>query len=241
MASMKGKIVFITGSAHGIGKQTALQLAQCGATVLLHARTAKEGEEALEELVKIVPDGAFDLFVADLAEREQIQRLACDINSVYARMDILINNAATYCPVKQYNAEKIEVTFAVNHLACFYLTHLLLPLLRNASNAKIINVGSHAHYTARFDVNNLQGEKVYNGINHYCNSKLHTLLFTYELARKLTQTNITVNAVHPGLWLRNCTQRCLQNLIQNCLWMQRTPLFICAQALKFPVFRANIL
>ena len=199
MLALNGKIVFITGCTGGIGKQTALELATAGATVLLHARSVTRGSEILNELKKLLPGGSFDLFVADLADVSQIESMALHVQYAYPRLDILVNNAATYSPAKLLNSSGIEMTFAVNHLASFYLTHLLLPLLRNSSNGKIINLGSHAHYTGRFNRLHLQGEQGYNGIHQYCNSKLHTLLFTYALASKLKETNITVNAVHPGM------------------------------------------
>jgi len=196
---MKGKIVLITGSTSGIGKQTAVELAGLGATVLLHARTAEEGLPVISQLQKNMPSASFDLFVADFEKQQQVQKMVVEIETAYTKLDVLINNAALYSSERKLTEDSIEKTFAVNHLAPFLLAHLLMPLLKNAAAPRIINVSSQAHFQGHFDICNLQGEKTYDGVDMYCSSKLCNLLFTYQLASKLENQSIMVNAVHPGL------------------------------------------
>jgi len=199
MNLMKGKIVLITGSTKGIGKQTAIELAALGATVIIHARTMAEGEPVIQQLQIAMPSASFDLFVADFEKQLEVKKMALEITAAYNRLDILINNAALYEEWRRLSADTIERTFAVNHMAPFLLTHLLMPLLKSAARARIINISSQAHYQAKFDLHNLQGEKEYDGVNMYRTSKLCNLLFTYYLADKLKHQHIMVNAVHPGM------------------------------------------
>jgi NAD(P)-dependent dehydrogenase (short-subunit alcohol dehydrogenase family) len=206
MNQMKGKIVLVTGSTNGIGKQTAIELAASGATVLIHARSFSEGTPVLELLRKDLPGASFDLFIADFEVQNEIDRMAAEIKSTYNRLDVLVNNAAVHMEERKLTVDTIEKTFSVNHLAPFLLTHLLLPLLKNSISPRIINVSSHAHYVAQFNIQNIQGEKSFNGIKVYCCSKLCNLLFTYALAEKLRNQNIVVNAVHPGM-IRTGTDR----------------------------------
>jgi retinol dehydrogenase 12 len=212
MNSMKGKIALVTGSADGIGKQTVVELAILGATVLLHARDAQKGQYLLEELQSEIPAARFDLFIADFELQMEVEQMAAEIKASYSKLDVLVNNAAMCQEEKEMSYDTIEKTFAVNHLAPFLLTHLLLPLLRNAPQPRVINLSSELHFFAKFDIRNLQGEKKYNGIDAYCCTKLCNLLFTYELAARLkNEPKITVNAVHPGmvatdLYLKLCTE-----------------------------------
>jgi NAD(P)-dependent dehydrogenase (short-subunit alcohol dehydrogenase family) len=196
---MKGQIVLITGSASGIGRQAAIEMADLGATVILHARSLDKGAAAMEMVRRMVPGASVDLLIADLEVQDQIKQMACLIKSAYSRLDILVNNAEVQMEERKLTIDTIEKTFAVNHLAPFMLAHLLLPLLKSAPAARIINISSHAHYTARFNSRNLQGEQTFCGEKIYSSSKLCNLLFTYYLANKLKAENITVNAMHPGL------------------------------------------
>ncbi|MET0636750.1 MAG: SDR family NAD(P)-dependent oxidoreductase [Chitinophagaceae bacterium] len=195
---MKDKIVLVTGSTSGIGMQVAIELAGRGATVLIHARTVIKGSETLEMLRQQLPAASFNVFISDFEKQHEIEQMAREIRLAYTRLDILVNNAAVYMERRGLTTDTIETTFAVNHLAPFLLTQLLLPLLQSSPFARIINVSSHTHYTAQFNVNNLQGELSYIGTKIYCCSKLCNLLFTYMLAEKLKDKNIMVNAVHPG-------------------------------------------
>jgi NAD(P)-dependent dehydrogenase (short-subunit alcohol dehydrogenase family) len=196
---MKNKIVFITGSTDGIGKQTACELAQLGANVLLHARNHQRGETALRSVKAAVPDGNFDLFVSDLADFSQVKKMASEIIHKYPVLDVLINNAAVILDKRQVSIDGVEMTFQINHLAHFLLTNLLLENIRKAEQGRIVNVSSTVHQSARFELKNLQGEKNYSGYNAYCCSKLENLLFTVRLASMLDGENTTVNALHPGV------------------------------------------
>ncbi len=196
---MNNKVLLVTGSTDGIGKQIAIDLAQLGATVLIHARSFQRGEPVIKSLRREFPGANFDLFVANLEVQHEIEQMAKAIQQKYDCMHALINNAAIYMAQRCLSADEIEKTFAVNHLAPFLLTHLLLPLLKKKKGSRIINISSDFHYAARFDLHNLQGEKEYNSLNAYRNSKLCNILFTYELAERLRNDDLQVNALHPGL------------------------------------------
>jgi NAD(P)-dependent dehydrogenase (short-subunit alcohol dehydrogenase family) len=137
--------------------------------------------------------------LADLSVQEQVRRLADQFRQRHARLDVLINNAGAIWFQRHLTADGLEMTFTVNHLAYFLLTHLLLDVLRASAPARIVNVSSAAHRGASLRFDDLMGEKRYRGWRAYSQSKLANLLFTYELARRLAGTGVTVNAVHPGL------------------------------------------
>jgi len=198
MHVMKNKIVLVTGSSSGIGKQAAIEFGALGATVLVHACTASKGREVMESLYKELPSGSFDLFVANFDDQEEIRRMAIEIKATYSKLDVLVNNAAIFLEERKLSRDTIEKMFAVNHLSSFLLTHLLLPWLQKSIHARIINISSHAHYTAVFERENLQGEKQFTGLKCYCATKLCNLLFTYYLSSILKNKNISVNALHPG-------------------------------------------
>ena len=195
---MKDKIVLITGSTDGIGKQTALELARLGATVLLHGRNAERGQKALAEVRKVTGSESLDYFAADLSSLKQVRALAAQVREKYDRLHVLVNNAGVYMQERRLTEDGLETTFAVNHLAHFLLTHLLLDLLKKSAPARIVNVSSGLHHSARVDLDDLQGEKRFSGFSAYCLSKLGNILFTYELAERLAGTGVTVNALHPG-------------------------------------------
>lgn len=196
---MKDKIVLVTGSTDGIGKQTAFELAQMGAIVLIHARNADRGKSVVTSLSGSVSDGKFDLLIADLADFAAVRKMADDINKKYPKLDVLINNAGIYSDVRLLSKDGIEMTFQVNYLSHFLLTNLLLDKMQNAGHARVINVSSMVHQSAKFSFNNLQGEEFYDGYNAYSCSKLENILFTMQLARMVEGKGITVNALHPGV------------------------------------------
>jgi NAD(P)-dependent dehydrogenase (short-subunit alcohol dehydrogenase family) len=196
---MKDKVVFITGSTDGIGKETASELAKMGAIVLVHARSTDRGKMALASLTRAVPGGKFDLYVADFASLGAIRKMADEVRKNYQKLDVLINNAAVYMETRTLTEDGNEKTFQVNYLSHFLLTHLFLDLLKNADNGRIINVSSVVHQSARLGLQNLQGEEYFDGYNAYGCSKLENMLFTMSLAKKLERERITVNALHPGV------------------------------------------
>ena len=196
---MENKIILITGSTDGIGKQAALEVARKGATVLLHGRNPSLGNTVLEQTKKQSQNDKIDLFIADFASLRQVRRLANEVCKKYAKLDVLVNNAGAYMRDRQLTEDGFEMTFAVNHLAPFLLTNLLMDLLKRSAPSKIINVSSMAHQGAHLDLNDLQAEKRYDAYDVYSKSKLANLLFTHELAHRLENSGVTVNALHPGV------------------------------------------
>ncbi len=197
---MKGKTVLVTGANQGIGKATATALAQQGAEVVIVSRNRQKGEAALADVRAASPEGKGELVVADLASLAEVRRLAAEVRSRHARLDVLVNNAGVFVPERHLTIDGIEETFAVDHLAPFVLTTELLDLLRASAPARIVNVSSEAHRHAKMNWEDLQfSHTPYRGFRVYGQSKLANVLFTYELARRLEGTGVTANALHPGV------------------------------------------
>jgi NAD(P)-dependent dehydrogenase (short-subunit alcohol dehydrogenase family) len=193
------KTILITGSTDGIGQQCAVELAHMGARVILHGRNPSRGKAVLEHIRKESQNGGVDLFLADFASLHHVRRMADEVLAKYPGIDVLVNNAGVYLRNRQLSEDGYEMTFAVNHLAHFLLTNLLLDALKTSAPSKILVVSSEAHQNARLDLDNLQGEKRYEAYSIYSMSKLANLLFTYELAERLKDTSVSVNALHPGV------------------------------------------
>jgi len=196
---MAGKTCLITGSTSGIGKQTALALAQMGATVVLVGRDRTRGEATKAEIIATSSNPAVDLLLADLSSQAAIRQLAVDFKANYQRLDVLVNNAGAINAKRMLTVDGLETTFAVNHLAYFLLTNLLLDVLKASAPARVVCVSSAASVAGWIDFNDLQGAQHYGGWRAYCQSKLANILFTYELARRLQDTRVTANCLHPGL------------------------------------------
>jgi len=194
------KAILVTGSTDGIGKATAKALARQGHRVLIHGRDREKGHAVLREIGKVAETASLDLFIADLSSPGGVQGLADQVGDRYERLDVLVNNAGVYMPSRVLTGNGLEMTFAVNLVAPFLLSHLLIPLLEAGAPARIVNVASSAHFDAHMpDWDNLQGEKKYEGWEAYSRSKLGVVLFTYALARKLDPRQVTVNCLHPGV------------------------------------------
>jgi NAD(P)-dependent dehydrogenase (short-subunit alcohol dehydrogenase family) len=196
---MPTKIILVTGSTDGIGKETARQLAQIGATVIVHGRHADRCEATRDEIRSATGNPRVDFVSADLSSQRQVRRMAAEIIARYDRLHVLINNAGVIVLQRQISEDGVELSFAVNHLAPFLLTHLLLDLLKRSAPARIVNVSSTVHYDAPLKFDNLQGERRYNGVEAYKVAKLGNVLFTYELADRLKDSGVTVNCLHPGV------------------------------------------
>jgi NAD(P)-dependent dehydrogenase (short-subunit alcohol dehydrogenase family) len=196
---MKDKIILITGSTDGIGKETALQLAELGATVVVHGRNAERCQTTRDEIRQATSNPNVDYVVADLSSQRQVRQMAAEISARYDRLHVLINNAGVILLKRQLTEDGLETTLAVNHLAPFLLTHLLLDLLKKSAPARIVNVNSTVHYNAQIKFDNLQGERNYAGATAYQVSKLGNVLFTFELADRLKDTGVTANCLHPGV------------------------------------------
>ncbi|MFV9506563.1 MAG: SDR family oxidoreductase [Oscillochloridaceae bacterium umkhey_bin13] len=195
---MIGKICLVTGATSGIGQVTALELARMGATVVLMARSRERGEATQAAIRAQTGNDAVDLILVDLADLAAVRSAAEAFQARYDRLDVLVNNAGLYVDKRTLSADGLELTFAVNHLAPFLLTHLLLDSLRAAAPARVVTVSSGAHMAGRGRFEDVRAERGYNGFATYAESKLANVLFTYELARRLDNTGITANCLHPG-------------------------------------------
>jgi NAD(P)-dependent dehydrogenase (short-subunit alcohol dehydrogenase family) len=197
--NMSGKICLVTGGTNGIGKAAALALAQMGASVVIVGRDAQKSALVSGEIRAASGNQNVDWLPADLSSQQDIRRLATKFKSKYSQLHVLLNNAGATFTKRQLSVEGIEMTFALNHLAYFLLTNLLLDTIKASAPARIINVSSDAHSGGKIDFDNLQGERSYSSFGPYSNSKLANILFTIELARRLEGTGVTANALHPGL------------------------------------------
>lgn len=195
---MSGKICLITGANSGIGKETALGLARYGATVIMVCRNPLKGEAARQEIQEKSGNPHVDLFMADLSSQQSIRQLAQDFQQKYTQLHILVNNAGSVFTRGMVSPDGIEMTLAVNHLASFLLTNLLLDTIKASTPARIVNVSSESHSAGWLDFDDLQGKRQYRLLRAYAQSKLANVLFTYALARRLEGTSVTVNCLHPG-------------------------------------------
>jgi NAD(P)-dependent dehydrogenase (short-subunit alcohol dehydrogenase family) len=197
---MQGKTVLITGANQGIGKATALALAQQGARVVMVARNSEKGRAAVAEVEAAAGSREVELIVGDLSSQEQVRRVASEFKARHDRLDVLINNAGVVVPTRRDTVDGLEETLAINHLASFLLTRELLDVLQASAPARVVNVSSAAHRHARMQWDDLQfAQHRYNQWRAYGQSKLANVLFTYELARRLDPHKVTANALHPGV------------------------------------------
>jgi NAD(P)-dependent dehydrogenase (short-subunit alcohol dehydrogenase family) len=196
---MTDKVCLVTGANSGIGKATALGLAKLDATVVMVSRDKDKGEAALLEIRTLSGNKNVESMVADLSSQDSVRELAHDFKARNKRLHVLVNNAGIFLPRRVSTVDGLESTFATNHLGHFLLTNLMLDLLKASAPSRIINITSSAHYGAEIDFEDLQGEKKYSGFHAYSQSKLANVLFTYQLAKKLEGTGVTVNCLHPGV------------------------------------------
>jgi len=193
-----GKTVLLTGASSGIGRATALGLADEGARLILVGRTPERCEETLSLLRHRTGRDDALLLRADLSSLKEVRRLADEVLARADRLHVLVNNAGVTLLQRRLTADGLEATFATNHLAYFLLTGLLLPRLRESAPARIVNVASDAHRFGRLDLSDLQNERSYRAMRVYGQSKTANILFTQELARRLTGSGVSANALHPG-------------------------------------------
>ena len=196
---MKDKIVLITGANRGIGKETTRALAKKGATIIMACRHLEKAESVGEMIQIESKNPHIEVMRLDLTSLESIRNFTREFKARYQKLDVLINNAGVFCMRREETEEGFELTIGVNHLGHFLLTHELMPLLEKTPEARIINLSSNAHYSADLDLGDLHFKKrKYSGIKAYGSSRLTTVFFTQELAERLKEKNITVNALHPG-------------------------------------------
>ena len=196
---MAGKVVLVTGATGGIGKATAIGLATMGARVGITGRDLIRAEQAAADIRTAAGNPAVDVFAGDMSSQAEVRRLAGAVLNAYPRLDVLVNNVGGFWAHRHPTADGLEHTFALNHLASFLLTNLLLDRLKASAPARVVTLSSGAQAAGRIDFDDLQGARSYSGQRAYSQSKLANILFTNELARRLQDTGVTANSVHPGV------------------------------------------
>nr|WP_233913276.1 SDR family oxidoreductase [Arthrobacter polaris] len=197
-ADMTGRTVLVTGGTSGIGKATAVGLATLGAHVAITGRNPKHLEDAVRE-IRTAGGGQVEGFLADLSSQSEVRRLAGEVLASLPRLEVLVNNVGGYWNTRHVSADGLERTFALNYLAPFLLTNLLLKRLKQSAPARVVTVASNVQSMGRIDFENLQGERDYSGARAYNQSKFADVLFSHELARRLQGSPVTANALHPGV------------------------------------------
>jgi retinol dehydrogenase-14 len=198
MTDLAGRTCLVTGASSGIGEETALGLARLGARVILVGRNRERGERALARVRAESGNAAVELRLADLASLSEVRRLAGEVLETCPRLHLLVNNAGVVNLRRSTSVDGFETMFAVNHLACFLLTNLLLERLIASAPARVVNVASEAHRFGTLEIDDLQSERSYGAMRSYGRSKCANILFTYELAKRLEGTGVTAHCVHPG-------------------------------------------
>jgi NAD(P)-dependent dehydrogenase (short-subunit alcohol dehydrogenase family) len=194
-----GRVCVVTGATAGMGQVSATELASLGATVVLVARSRERAEATRAEVVRAAGHDRVDVVLADLAVQAQVRAAAAQILARHPAVHVLLNNAAVYTRRREETVDGIEVQLAVNHLAPFLLTHLLLDGLDAGAPARVVTMSSGAHHGAGFRWDDLQMRDRYNGLRQYSNTKLYNLLMTRELARRSDPARLVANAMHPGV------------------------------------------
>lgn len=197
-SGMGGKVVLITGGTSGIGKAAATALAGMGATVVITGRNEERGKRALQEIREESGNEGVELILADLTVQDEVRRLAEELRERHNQLEVLVNNAGLVLSERTETPDGIETQLAINHLAPFLLTNLLLDLLKESAPSRIVTVSSDAHRWAKIDLDDLQSRKRYRGMQVYGKTKLANIMFTYELAERLEGTGVTANCMHPG-------------------------------------------
>jgi retinol dehydrogenase 12 len=196
---MVGKTCLVTGATAGIGQITARELARKGATVVVVGRSLARCEATAGAIRQETGNPSVEFLVADLSSQAEVRKVAREFQAGHNRLDVLLNNAGAMFTKRLESVDGIEMTFALNHLGYFLLTNLLLDPLKATAPSRVVNVASDAHrYVSKVDFDDPQGRKKYGGIHAYSQSKFANILFTYELARRLTGTGVTSNCLHPG-------------------------------------------
>jgi NAD(P)-dependent dehydrogenase (short-subunit alcohol dehydrogenase family) len=196
---MHKRTALITGATDGIGKQTAVELAKKDFHVIIHGRNKEKASKALKEIREITGSKALSIAFGDFSSLKDVHQLAESLTAEFDCIDVLVNNAGVYMNKKILTEDGFEMTFAVNHLAHFLLTNLLLELFKQSDDARIVNVSSIAHLNSRLDWENLNAEKLFSPYGAYSLSKLANVLFSNELANRVSGSNIKSNSLHPGV------------------------------------------
>ncbi|TVQ08360.1 MAG: SDR family oxidoreductase [Bacteroidetes bacterium] len=211
---IKEKICIITGATSGIGRETALELARAGAVLILPIRDSLKGDILKDEILEQTPHAKLDFMHCDLASFASIREFATAFKKKYKQLHILINNAGIWETKRNLTEDGIERNFAVNHLAPFLLTNLLLETLKGSAPARIVNVASDAHKQGKINFTDLEYEKKFSSLGSYAQSKLANILFTKKLSQKLKGTGVTANCLHPGVVSTNLFDK-MPNLLMS--------------------------
>jgi len=196
---MKEKVVMVTGANSGIGKVTVLEIAKMGANIVMVCRNKEKGEATRQDIIKGSGNDKIELLICDLSSQQSIRDTAAEFLTSHDKLHVLINNAGSTNGKYIKTVDGIELTFAANHLGCFLLTHLLLDVLKRSEPSRIINISSEAQKSGKINFDDINFEKNYSDLTVYCQSKLANVMFTVELAKKLQETKVTANCLHPGL------------------------------------------
>ena len=236
---MAGRVVLITGGTGGIGKATAIGLATLGARVGITGRDLARAEQAAADIRAASGNPAVDAFAADMSSQVEVRRLAVAVLDAYPRLDVLINNVGGFWAHRHATIDGLEHTFALNHLAPFLLTNLLLDRLRASAPSRVVTISSGAQSTGRIDFDDLQGARNYSGQRAYSQSKLANVMFTNELARRLEGTGVTATSVHPGVvrtnfgaedqaWFFAVISRVVRPLLKTPAQGAQTPIYLAS-------------
>lgn len=209
---MKDKIVLITGATGGIGKQTAISLAKLGATVIITGRNNQSGEEAVNEIKTLSKNENIDLIIADISTISGMKILVTDFKSKYDGLDVLINNAGSAMPEFIKNDDGIEMNFAVNVIAPYVLTTLLMDSLKLKNKARVITL-TGGDLPAKIDLDNLQSEKLFSGLSNYSQTKMAMMCLMYEYSQRNKNSNTTVNICYPGQASTKMTQSVTKEML----------------------------
>ena len=236
---MAGKIVLITGGTGGIGKATAIGLATLGARVGITGRGLARAEQAAADIGAASGNPAVDAFAADMTSQAEVRRLAAAVLGAYPRLDVLVNNVGGFWAHRHLTADGLERTFALNHLAPFLLTNLLLGRLKTSAPARIVTVSSHVQAEGRIEFDDLQSARNFSARRAYSQSKLANVMFTNELARRLEGSGVTATSLHPGVvrtnfgaedqaWFFAVISRVVRPLLKTPAQGAQTPIYLAS-------------
>lgn len=195
---MSGRICMVTGANSGIGKATAVDLAELGATVVLVCRNGERGKRAMADIKEKTENSSLELLLADFSSLQSVRNLAKEYAASHDSLHVLVNNAGVAQVTRSVTADGFETTFEVDYLSQFLLTNLLLNILKKSAPSRVVTVSSASHYGGHLDLDDLQMERGYGVMKAYGRAKLAQVLFTHELARRLEGTGVTANCLHPG-------------------------------------------
>jgi NAD(P)-dependent dehydrogenase (short-subunit alcohol dehydrogenase family) len=237
MGIMDGKLCIVTGATAGIGYCTALEIARMGASVIIIGRNQAKCLTTVKMIQEDAGNRSVEFLLADLSSQEQIRTIARIFYEQHDHLDVLVNNAGGFFLRRTLSVDGIEMTLAVNHLAYFLLTHLLSDALKASPSPRVVNVSSGSHYNEHMDFYDLQLSRFYNPVQAYGRSKLANILFTYELARRMAGTDVTSNALTPGMvatdiwkkvsrWLTPLINPIMQRIAQTPLEGAQTSIYL---------------